>query len=196
MIHKVMLLLMLSVGLSLSLVARCDVPGDVNGEIKTDALSQEAKALVKQFGGTLKPTLLGAIKSDGLTHAVTVCAVEAPKIAQDLSDQSGWQIKRVSLKPRNTLNAKADAWEENILRQFEQRQAKGESAQSLVYSEVVGQQFRFMKAQGVEPLCLNCHGQNVAPELKQALSHYYPDDQAIGYSLGQVRGAFSLIKDL
>jgi hypothetical protein len=49
-----------------------------------------------------------------------------------------------------------------------------------------------MQAQGVEPLCLVCHGKGLSDEVKATLEEYYPDDLATGYSLGQVRGAISV----
>jgi hypothetical protein len=53
-----------------------------------------------------------------------------------------------------------------------------------------------MKAQGVEAVCMNCHAENVSAEVEAALKAAYPQDKARGYSLGQIRGAFSLARDL
>ena len=53
-----------------------------------------------------------------------------------------------------------------------------------------------MQAQAVEPLCLVCHGKGLSDEVQDALEQYYPDDTATGYSLGQVRGAISLSRDM
>ncbi len=159
-------------------------------------LKQEAISIVKQFGGTLKPALKKAIKTGGPAHAVSVCSETAPQIAQKLRNDTGWYVKRVSLKPRNSSSAIPDTWEQKVLQQFDQRQAKGESAAKMAYAEVVDGKFRFMKAQGVEAVCLNCHAANIAPETEAALKQNYPDDKARGYTLGQIRGAFSLAKDL
>ncbi len=57
-------------------------------------------------------------------------------------------------------------------------------------------QFRFAKAIKVAPVCLNCHGQTIAPEVKQALNEHYPNDLATGYRLGDLRGIFSITKTL
>ena len=83
-----------------------------------------------------------------------------------------------------------------MLEQFDKRQAGGESAQKMAYSEVIDGQFRFMKAQGVEEVCLKCHATKIAPETEKALQEHYANDSARGYSLGQIRGAFSLTKQL
>jgi hypothetical protein len=76
------------------------------------------------------------------------------------------------------------------------RQASGESADKMAYAEIVDGSFRFMKAQGVEAVCLNCHAAEVEPEVEAALREKYPSDKARGYELGQIRGAFSLSRDL
>jgi len=64
------------------------------------------------------------------------------------------------------------------------------------HAEVVDGKLRFMKAQGVEQVCLNCHAAKLKPEVEAALKENYPLDQARGYNLGQIRGAFSLSTDI
>lgn len=161
-----------------------------------EALQAEARALVGQFVGQLKPQLKKAMTEGGPTRAIEVCASAAPKIADSLSAESGWAVKRVSLKSRNASRAIPDAWEKDVLTQFDQRQAGGEAAADIHYSATTGQQYRYMQAQGVEPLCLTCHGENLSQPVQDTLSQYYPDDWATGYTLGQVRGAISLTKTL
>jgi len=68
----------------------------------------------------------------------------------------------------------------------------------MLYSELTtepgGKYFRFMKAIGVKPQCLTCHGsQSDIPEVvKTVLQERYPHDQAIGYKPGDLRGAVSI----
>lgn len=165
-------------------------------ELDKNELKAQAITIVKQFGGTLKPQLKKALAEGGVKHAIEVCSVQAPNIAKELSLTTHWQVKRVSLKARNNLSATPDAWETSTLEEFEQRQQQGENAQTIAKAEIVNNEFRFMKAQGVEPLCLTCHGSELSEEAKAALAQYYPEDKATGYALGQIRGAFSLIKQL
>lgn len=159
-------------------------------------LKMEAVGIVKQFGGSLKPELKKALKEGGPAHAINVCSTKAPEIASSLTNSTGWSVKRVSLKARNAETAKPNAWEKSVLEQFDKRQAEGESAEKMAYAEVVDGQFRFMKAQGVEEVCLKCHGAQVSPETEKALQEHYASDSARGYTLGQIRGAFSLAKPL
>jgi hypothetical protein len=46
--------------------------------------------------------------------------------------------------------------------------------------------------------CLTCHGavETQAPELRLALQAAYPGDEAVGYREGELRGAFSLARQL
>ncbi|SFV87359.1 Cytochrome c family protein [hydrothermal vent metagenome] len=167
----------------------------LNTEQKKD-LKQEAITLIKQFGGQLKPALKKALTTKGPVHAVAVCATEAPAIAKAINAKNPqWNIKRVSLKNRSE-SAQPDAWEKKVLTMFDQRHKDGESAKKMAYAEVVDGQYRFMKAQGVQGVCLTCHSNNISPTIKQALKKYYPHDKATGYKLGDIRGAFSLSKTL
>lgn len=40
------------------------------------------------------------------------------------------------------------------------------------------------------PLCLQCHGSHIASDLKNEISKRYPNDMAIGYKAGDIRGFF------
>ncbi len=169
---------------------------ETSGAHDKASLKAEAVGIVKKFGGTLKPQLVGAMKSSGPVAAIEVCSVQAPAIAKQLTKETGWNVKRVSLKARNNNTAIPEAWETKVLQQFEERQANGEPAKKMAYAEIVDGQYRFMKAQGVGPLCLKCHGEQVQDSIQAALKLHYPKDTAMGYKLGEIRGAFSLTKEL
>ncbi len=159
---------------------------------------QEAKGLIKTFADTLKGELEAAMKAGGPTQAITICKERAPAIAADISARSGWEVGRTSLKTRNgALNA-PDDWERAVLVRFDARHAAGEPADTLAFGDVVEtggtRQLRFMKAIPTGDVCLACHGTQIAPEVAAALDQAYPEDQARGYKLGDVRGAFSLSK--
>jgi len=163
------------------------------------ALSNEGRALAKQFLGQLKPELKKAMKAGGPLVALEVCQTKAPEIAKKVAQDSGWQVNRVSLKPRNP-SAKPDAFEEKVLKQFEQDRKAGKDPKKLEYAEKVmenGQPvFRYMKAIPTGDVCLTCHGTNLAPKVAQKIKQLYPNDQAIGFNKGDIRGAFSFKKSL
>lgn len=162
----------------------------------TTQLQADAAQIIRQFAGTLKPRLKAAMQNGGPVTAIKVCSEQAPEIARQLSEETGWEVKRVSLKPRNSKTAVADQWEEIQLKQFEVQQKNGVPVSKLIYSETQDNRFRFVKAQPVEGLCLNCHGHALSKDIKKTLQQFYPNDKATGYSIGQIRGAFSLSKEL
>ena len=84
----------------------------------------------------------------GPTRAIEVCSSAAPKIADSLSAESGWTVRRVSLKSRNASRGIPDDWERTVLEQFDRRHNAGEPAAKINYGETVGRQYRYMQAQG------------------------------------------------
>lgn len=155
-------------------------------------LTAEAKGLVKSFAGRLKPQLKQALAENGPVEAIAICADVAPTLASELAAESGWTIRRVSLKARNATDAAPDDWERGILQTFDERAAQGAKPPELNTAAIRDGQFRYMQAQGVEGLCLLCHGQNISEPVQSALQKHYPQDAATDYVLGQVRGAISL----
>ena len=162
-------------------------------------LAAKSKVAVKEFMGQLKGELQSAMKSGGPIKAIDVCKEQAPMIAKNLSEKYGWKIARTSLKTRNSSNA-PDAWESKVLHDFEKRKQNGEKVKPMAFFETVNENgvksFRFMKAIPTGKACLTCHGDNLDPALAAKLDSSYPDDKAIGFKLGDIRGAFTIIQPL
>lgn len=157
------------------------------------------RATIKDFGGSLKAKLVEAMKANGPISALEVCHTDAPIIAAEKSEAAGITIGRTSLKPRNANNA-PDHWEVAVLNVFEERKAQGEDPAKLEFYEVLeneGQkQLRYMKAIPTAAPCLTCHGAEIKPEIQAKLQELYPDDQAVGFKEGDIRGAFTLKETL
>ncbi|WP_303906970.1 Tll0287-like domain-containing protein [Thiohalomonas denitrificans] len=178
----------------------CCLPlGAAMGQDNTGPLVGESKAIVKQFMGSLKGELESAMKSGGPINAIDVCNRVAPAIAEQQSADSGWDVARTSLKLRNPDNA-PDDWEKGVLEKFEAQKAAGEPVKPMAYYETVeedGQKvFRFMKAIPTGEVCLKCHGSDLSPEVAAKLDELYPADEAQGFRIGDIRGAFTLKKPL
>lgn len=165
----------------------------------TAQLGPQARALIQTLGARLLGELGAAMRDGGPVAAVGVCQTRAPVISAAVGDEAGWQVGRTSERVRNPANA-PDAWEAAVLKQFAERKAAGESLASMRYAEVVqidGQKtYRYMQAIPVGAPCLACHGSDLTPELVQAIDKAYPADQARGYAVGDLRGAFTLQRPL
>lgn len=161
-------------------------------EDDTSALQAEARAQIKAFAGALQSTLKQGMETAGPVHAIGLCNTEAPQIAQQ-SSHMGWQIGRTSLKVRNPDN-QPDAWEREVLQQFEQRKQAGEDIMTLEASAMVNDEFRFMKAIPTGAACVACHGAELSAPVQARLAELYPQDQARGFNPGDLRGAFTVRK--
>lgn len=167
------------------------------GEIseKLDTYRAAADKLMK----TLKPELVKAMKAEGPVAAIGVCNAKSPEMTDKASKETGFIIRRTSLKPRNVSNT-PDDWEKKVLTQFEERKAKGESPKTLEFSEMVEtdgkQQIRYMKAIPTSKPCAICHGETIKPPIQAKLKELYPDDKAVGFKIGDLRGAFSITETL
>lgn len=198
-----MKLKMLAVSLTLASVYTTGMaaPGNDNEadiQVRVAAARQTSGEFVTQLGGTMKQEM----QSGGPVAAMKVCRDEAPRIANDLSLQKGWKITRVGTRVRNPMLGMPDAWEQGVLKTFAERAAKGEELKDMAYFEVVeepaGKSLRFMKAIGVAPQCLVCHGSKdqVAEPVRAQLEILYPHDQAVNYKAGDLRGAVSIKQPL
>ncbi len=153
----------------------------------------------------IPPKLLQMVQDEidkGSYHgAIAACNDKAPKMAAAASQNTGWAIRRVSLKNRNP-KAVPDAWEQAALEDFDRRRAAGENAAMMEKAEIVTEgdkrTLRYIKALPTQKLCLNCHGSGdqMAAEAKAKLAELYPNDKATGYSEGQVRGALTVKRPL
>lgn len=149
------------------------------------------------FATSLKGTLMESLGNDGPVAAISVCKDKAPQQAAKFSERTGWQIRRTALRLRNPANA-PDDWERAQLEKFQADIAAGKPAESLAFGESLpaadGQpaRYRFAKAIPTAAECALCHGSEIAPDLKAALADQYPDDQATGFAVGDLRGIFSI----
>ena len=163
------------------------------------AFDRDAQAAIKELATSLKSSLMAAMNDGGPAEAVSVCNLIAPSLAAEISKKYGLEIGRTSLKVRNPAN-EADAWETDVLQRFETRLASGEAIQKLTFKEKVdsesGSQWRMMKAIPTDKVCLSCHGKKIAEPIQAKIEAHYPDDLATGFKLGDIRGAFTVKRDI
>jgi hypothetical protein len=150
------------------------------------ASSGFASSLQQQLGARLK----AAMQSGGPVNAIEVCQVEAPRIAAKLSAGGGpSRVWRTALKVRNPLNS-PDAEALRVLQEFAQALAEGEPAPMSEFIVHTDGSARYMQSIVTQEICLACHGTALPENVQAALAERYPDDQATGFSAGDLRGAF------
>ena len=142
----------------------------------------------------LKNTLQAALKNGNIVEAIKICSSEAQDLTM-LNNTEKTSIRRISLKYRNPAN-KPTKKEELILKSFEEKLQSGDGFNDLVFKQTITnykeKTFTYIKAIPVKEVCLNCHGNDVSKKVLKQIKINYPDDNAIGFNLGDIRGAFSV----
>lgn len=167
----------------------------------SDQQTAELRSTASDFMQSLKSVLVKEIQTNGIVSAVSVCSDTAQALTNNIGHEKDVIIKRVSFRNRNPFN-KPDEFESNTLKEFEAWFVNGEL---LPQTEIVsietenGRQFiRYIKPIFVQPECLGCHGsENEIPDgVKSLLNSKYPEDKAVNFKTGDLRGAISVKKEI
>ncbi len=143
--------------------------------------------LLKTLGGQLKSHM----KSGGPVDAANFCAQSAYPLTDSVAQSFGKevQIKRVSLKYRNPANA-PQADEKVVLESLENLQNEGVILPQELVKKVDNDTYKYFKPLMINnEVCLKCHGVIENDALKKTIGAHYPEDKAIGYRMGDLRGA-------
>ncbi len=166
----------------------------------TEQNLEVCRAATKKLGSALKSALMGAMGENGPVAAMNVCHDEAEAIAKEICEEDGLEVGRTSRKFRNPSNA-PDEWEKAGLETFATRITAGEKPQDLelwgTFTNADGERtFRYLKAIRTGSLCLKCHGDKPSAGVAKILADLYPEDQALGFAKGDLRGAFTVQLEL
>ncbi len=158
----------------------------------------KARDVTQLFTDRLRAGLTAALRSGPAANAIGVCQTLAPDLTTQIAEDAGIELARVALRLRNPENA-PDEWEEKVLQTFQAQALNGADVAKLEHYEIIttaegDKMFRYMRGIPVGEKCLACHGTDVKQDVKAEIARLYPEDKAIGYKLGEMRGAFSLVQ--
>ena len=177
---------MIGAGLAIAMTAcqkREEITPPSAGEIQavTETGKKAAESLMTSLGGQLK----AALEDGGPVNALQVCQQVAVPMteAADQGFEEG-VIRRTALRVRNPSNA-PDELDRKVLGILG---SAGELPAAHV--EWTPDTARFYKPLVIQEVCLKCHGdpKSFPEELTNTLAELYPEDQAAGYQLGDLRG--------
>lgn len=146
------------------------------------AVPEAVSNAVAELKGALGSALMTQIQQEGATEAVAYCSLEALPLTNQVSTETGVTVSRITDKPRNPNNM-ADEAGLAVLAEMAADKANGEMKP---HYQKDG---RFYFPLTIQPMCLTCHGQNVAGDVAEVIAQKYPEDQATGYALDDLRGA-------
>ncbi len=179
------------------LAAGCGKKADQEAQVtpqmtEDEVICQKASAeLISRFSKDLKTALLSAMSEGGPTNAISVCKTKAPEVAAAYSASEFVTIKRVTDKNRNPENL-ADSAQMEVLATF----ANLADSSTLVHGRFAdvegGQVYTYYQGIKTGQLCLKCHGgpDKIDKGVQAFLTKEYPEDKAVGYNDGDLRGMF------
>ena len=167
-------------------------PGPGPNESAMQETRDIASAMLKELGQTLQ----AAMANGGPENAIGVCKTQAPEIAMKLSMKHQLKVARVGTRARNSEMGVPNDWQTQALKQFETRLAKGDKPYDIEFIQLVKSgsydlELRYAKPIVLQPMCTACHGtpEQISPEVKAKLDQLYPNDKAVNYKPGELRGA-------
>ncbi|MGC9328724.1 MAG: Tll0287-like domain-containing protein [Candidatus Hinthialibacter sp.] len=155
-----------------------------------------SKGLFQEFSMMLKGELQKAIREGGPASAIGVCKKVSLEAEETFSAKYPdiIKVRRISLKTRNPERHTPSDDEVEYLQWAEKTWTADPDQVSQVkisLSDSSSTKIFFPISVG-DPMCILCHGQpeQIIPEIQNALTEHYPQDQAVGYQVGDFRGAF------
>jgi hypothetical protein len=106
--------------------------------------------------------------------------------------KNGVGLSRITHKARNPANKAMDA-ELNVIRLFQTDLASSRTPVPTLVTNASQAATVYVPVVISNPLCLMCHGKpgtEVSAELQATIRKLYPEDQATGFALGELRGAW------
>lgn len=158
------------------------------------ALKQRATAIAKEAFSELSSNLLAAITRSGLNEALPYCSENAMPITKAVAGKNGVGLSRVTHKPRNPVNQATDA-ELALLRKYQKGVAAKREPTPVTITNANQTVSVYVPIVIPNALCLMCHGQpgtEISTELQATIRKLYPKDEATGFALGDLRGAWRL----
>ncbi|MCH7224663.1 DUF3365 domain-containing protein [Haloferula sp. A504] len=171
-------------GLCLVACSAGDEQVDGRNASKVIALAKgAAQAAFESLSGELGK----AIAEGGTTRAIPVCSSKAGSLTARIAEEQGVEMKRLSDRPRNP--GQRATGEDLAALESMRADPKPQVAWSDDGSAVVRLPIVINNA-----LCLKCHGgaNDVDAETREALATLYPEDEATGYSMDDLRGIWRI----
>jgi hypothetical protein len=154
---------------------------------------KKGKEIASQTFTVLSTELQSAMQSGGVSKAISYCNLAAYPLVDSLSQLYQADIKRTSLKVRSEENKPTES-EVAILNRFKSVVDKGGFPKPTVDLSA-DQEIHFYAPIAVNELCLKCHGtvgETITDNDYALIKQYYPEDHAINYSDGDLRGMWSI----
>jgi hypothetical protein len=143
---------------------------------------ERAERAKNLLASTLMDALTQELEVGGPAGAVDICRDMAPMISAHAAEENGVRLGRTSFRVRNPANRPPE-WARGLV--------ADRVAELTTLAGPEGELGVMMPIRLAEP-CLACHGprESLDQAVVAALAESYPDDEAVGFAEGDLRGWF------
>jgi len=157
------------------------------------AYLQKGKSIAQATFAELSGQLSEALAEGGVENALQYCNLVAYPLVDSLSKVHHADIRRTSLKVRNPKDRPTER-ERKVLNAYHEAVKQGRELKPQV-QRINDQQIAFYAPITIKALCLKCHGE-VGEDIRESdyatIQALYPEDEATGYAMGDLRGMWSI----
>lgn len=181
----------------LSLVVLCSCNRQAKSGYSDSTISSVDTSLVVSEGmmitgavfRILGTNLQQALADSGVSGALQFCNNKAIPLTDSLSQRYEVTVRRASHRPRNPGN-RVDSLEMASIKKYLEQLKASEKLNPLVYT--TGKKIIYHAPIHIAgPLCMNCHGSpgtDISSADLMVIIELYPEDEATGFSIGDLRG--------
>jgi hypothetical protein len=165
----------------------------LSDEELTELAIEEGNRITMETQQLLGSTLKSRIQQDGIPAALEYCNLNAYPLVDSIENKYHVTIKRASSNTRNPQD-KPDTEEFKILSGYQSDLQAGRTPE--VFLEIRENEIHYARPIVLnDAVCLKCHGtvgEEILPDHYELIQELYPEDKATGYSLGDLRGIWSV----
>lgn len=132
-----------------------------------------------------------AIKKGGPEYAIGFCNIKVNFIIDSLNKSNNCRISRISERNRNPNNALETELDKGIWNYY----SDGKDFSDTAIFNGDHKYFYYKPIRLINPACLKCHGRpqaNISIRTLTKIDSLYPNDLAINYKLGDLRGLWKI----
>lgn len=156
----------------------------------------KGKEVSQKTAQALQKHLKKAIHEKGPAYAVRFCHSKATHIADSVSKAESVTVRRVAVKYRKPEN-KTTEKENRLFTAYSEELKTGKQPSPVIVTNEEGHPVYYAPIV-VGTVCLNCHGKpgkNITSEVMQTIREFYPNDKAVDFEKGQLRGMWAISFD-
>jgi hypothetical protein len=157
-------------------------------------LMAEGKVITQKTLAVFQKNLKTAIKNGGIDNAINYCHKKAMYLTDSISHVTGVKIQRIAKKNRNPFNF-LNQQEEKVFNEYEKEIHLKKAVQPKILVNKKGNPVYYAPIRISKDVCLKCHGtpgKDLPKKRVAKIKEYYPEDKAINFKKGDLRGLWAI----